>query len=276
MVGIDQTRGEPLTRDLKPDVYLARSGPVYDDLVREAAGPIFRSLCAIWTEMGLDPDNPFRGWLRPGSCALIKPNWVMDVNLSGGGIECLVTHSTLLFYMIRWCAQAMQGHGRIIVGDCPIQGCDFSALLRHTRMQEVVDAVARAYPDLRLDVEDWRLTVLRRAGGPCRRPVYTDQTLRGSPVEVAEHYTVLDAGRESFLEEISDCSNRFRVTMYQPSLLQAHHRPGVHQYLIRNDVLDADLLINLAKLKTHEKAGLTGAMKNLVAQTGTRNICHTI
>lgn len=134
MVGIDQTRGEPLTRNLKPDVYLARSGPVYDDLVREAAGPIFRSLCAIWTEMGLDPDNPFRGWLRPGSCALIKPNWVMDVNLSGGGIECLVTHSTLLFYMIRWCARpcrvtggslwaTVRSKGAIFPLCCGTRGC---------------------------------------------------------------------------------------------------------------------------------------------------------
>src|SRR5208283_2541819 len=37
---------------------------------------------------------------------------------------------------------------------------------------------------------------------------------------------------------------------------------------VRNEVLDADLLINLAKMKTHEKAGLTGAMKNLVGVNG--------
>ena len=183
-------------------------------------------------------------------------------------MDCLITHSTLVQCMIRCCAAAMKGRGRVVIGDCPLQGCDFPALMRHSGMQEIVAAANRDYPDLRLDVEDWRLTVLHRASGFRLNPVYTDQTLRDGDVAVSEHYTVLDAATESYLEEISDYADRFRVTMYQPSLLQANHRPGVHKYLVRNDALDADLFLNLAKMKTHEKAGLTAAMKNLVGVNG--------
>jgi len=258
----------PIEGNLKPDVFLAQCAPIYDDSSSGRLGPTFQAMRAIWITMGLSPDNPFQKWLAPGGCAVIKPNWVLDVNRGGGSMDCLVTNSTLIESLIRWCAEGMLGQGRVIVGDCPIQGCDFQALMRHTRMNEVVQAIGRDYPKLTLEIADWRLTVLRRNGESCGHPVYTDQTLRDCQVEVSEKYTVLDTGEESFLEEISDCSDRFRVTMYKPSLLQSHHRLGTHQYLVRNEVLDADLLINLAKMKTHEKAGLTGAMKNLVGVNG--------
>jgi uncharacterized protein (DUF362 family) len=257
-----------VTRELKSDVFLAHCPASYDDPWPGTRGPVYQSLCALWNAMGLDPNNPFGEWLAPGGYAVIKPNWVMDVNRSGQGMDCLVTHSTLVEFMIHGCAVAMKGRGRVVVGDCPLQGCDFPALMRQTRTHEVVNAAKRNYPELQLDVEDWRLTVLHRASGSSKNLIYTDQKLRHGDVAVSERYTVLDAASESFLEEISDYADRFRVTMYQPSLLQANHRRGVHKYLIRNDALDADLFINLAKMKTHEKAGLTAAMKNLVGVNG--------
>ncbi len=42
------------------------------------------------------------------------------------------------------------------------------------------------------------------------------------------------------------------------------HAPGRHRYSVANSVLDADVFINLPKLKTHCKAGMTVALKNLV------------
>ena len=40
--------------------------------------------------MGREPENPFRQQLARGGLAVIKPNWVMDINPTGGGIECLM------------------------------------------------------------------------------------------------------------------------------------------------------------------------------------------
>jgi len=58
------------------------------------------------------------------------------------------------------------------------------------------------------------------------------------------------------------------VTMYDPDLLKRTHSRGTHQYLVARDVIDADVVINLPKLKTHKKAGLTGALKNMVGING--------
>ena len=69
---------------------------------------------------------------------------------------------------------------------------------------------------------------------------------------------------------MSNAADKFRVSDYDPGITTSSHRRGCHRYLIAGSVLDADLLINLPKLKTHQKAGLTGALKNLVGTVGSK------
>jgi uncharacterized protein (DUF362 family) len=49
--------------------------------------------------------------------------------------------------------------------------------------------------------------------------------------------------------------------MYHPDWLKRTHGLGKHQYLIARDVIEADVVINVPKLKTHKKACITGARK---------------
>ena len=81
-------------------------------------------------------------------------------------------------------------------------------------------------------------------------------------------YTLIDLGRESLLADIEDRAARFRVTMYDHRLMRQHHAEARHEYLLANSVLDADLVINAPKLKTHLKAGVTAALKNLIGING--------
>jgi uncharacterized protein (DUF362 family) len=251
---------------INPAVFLARCPPTYGDW-RGKGATVAGALRGVWQAMNLDPVNPFQGWLKRGGFAVIKPNWVSHFNGSGGGLECLVAHASLISCIADWCAAAMQGEGRVVIGDCPVQGCNFPALMQATGMLAVAAMLQEKYPRVRFDIEDWRLTIWK----PTARKHCDCES--GGPqnvcdADVAVHYTEVDVGGGSFLEEIADYADRFRVTMYNPKLLLPHHRPGVHQYLIRKDVLEADLLINLAKMKTHEKAGLTAALKNVVGVNG--------
>ena len=76
----------------------------------------------------------------------------------------------------------------------------------------------------------------------------------------------------SLLEPIaSDRRVDFRVTMYNPDLMRQTHGRGRHQYLIAREVIEADVVINVPKLKTHRKAGITGALKNLVGINGNKD-----
>jgi hypothetical protein len=58
------------------------------------------------------------------------------------------------------------------------------------------------------------------------------------------------------------------VTGYDAEATPQHHGGGRHEYLMSKTALDADLVINLPKLKTHRKAGMTCALKNLVGLNG--------
>lgn len=239
-----------------PDVFMARCHPAYDAVPGDGTRRVRQALRGIWSAMGFDPDNPFKDFLGRGSLAVIKPNWVMHCNAAGHGLDCLVTHASLIYYLADWCAAAMDGRGRIIVGDAPIQSCRFDALQAGTGMPALAASLRKAYPDIDLSIEDWRLTIQNGDGR------------EAAGCAAGAGFSELDCGADSFLEEVAAWSDRFRVGDYNPDLLQPHHRPGVHTYLVRNDVLDADLLINAAKMKTHKKAGLTGALKNLVGING--------
>jgi uncharacterized protein (DUF362 family) len=206
--------------------------------------------------------------LAPGGKAVIKPNWVMDVNPNGNTLDSLITHSAIIKHVIDWCAAAMQGEGSIVIGDCPLQSCDFDRMLRFSRVGDIVDLARRQYPNLDIKLEDWRLTIMRgKAGGG--KDSRRDQLHRADHDErMQRDYALVDLGKESFLEDIAEFSEEFRVTCYNSDLMMDHHRPGKHEYLITKRVFDVDLVINLPKMKTHIKAGLTGALKNLVGING--------
>ncbi|MFO1497108.1 MAG: DUF362 domain-containing protein [Verrucomicrobiota bacterium] len=85
-----------------------------------------------------------------------------------------------------------------------------------------------------------------------------------------DRYTLFDLAADSLLEPITGDAN-FRVTMYDPEELAKTHRAGRHQYLLARDVFEADVVLNLPKLKTHRKSGLTAALKNLVGINGNKD-----
>jgi hypothetical protein len=72
----------------------------------------------------------------------------------------------------------------------------------------------------------------------------------------------------SHLEPISHRGGGFGVSDYSTAALHSRQGVGRHRYLIAGSVLEADLIINLPKMKTHQKAGITGALKNLVGCNG--------
>jgi hypothetical protein len=89
-------------------------------------------------------------------------------------------------------------------------------------------------------------------------------------MQAEDRFTLFDLGRQSLLEPISANGNRFRVAWYDPRLMARTHHPGVHQYLVAKEVVEADVIINLPKLKTHRKAGVTCALKNLIGINGNK------
>jgi uncharacterized protein (DUF362 family) len=229
------------------------SNTVY--LVREegasyAAGAAGRLLARALADAGASLSELIGG----AALVVVKPNWVYHENRGGEGLDCMVTHSSLVEAIVSEVAKCR--HARIVVGDAPVQGCDFGALWRACDLSRLA-----ARFDGRVAIRDFRLKTRDGASFASRH------NESGRPREA---YIEFDLGRESRLEPVTNGAG-FRVTMYDPDALAAAHAPGVHRYLVAREVIEADVVINVSKLKTHRKAGLTGALKNAVGINGLKD-----
>ncbi len=190
----------------------------------------------------------------------IKPNWVMHAEHPEFPVEALITAPALIDAVITACLEQYPRAEWITVGDVPLQSCEWEKMAA----QSGLDAVRKKFegrtgPVIRfLDLRRERF--IRQEGFLVPDPAPHD----GDPLGYRE--VILD--QASHLDEVSDARTSFRVSDYDPGLTTSNHRNGYHRYMIACSVLEADLFINLPKMKTHQKAGITGALKNLVGING--------
>lgn len=196
--------------------------------------------------------NPLGRYVAPGNQVLIKPNLVMHYNASGDGEECLYTQVSVVDAVIKYVVRALDGTGKIIVGDAPMQRCEFDLLAQNSGYHDLIEKWKKVGVDICLC--DFRNTMA--------------EVVDGIVVEKKTHHNeavTVDLADYSCFSGLSELHLRnMRVTCYDPRICQEHHKIGKHEYLISKDVLDADVIINIPKPKTHRKAGVTAALKNLV------------
>jgi hypothetical protein len=193
---------------------------------------------------------------------VVKPNWVRHEVSPRFPISALVTNTGLLTAVLEACLDKYPRATSISVCDVPLQSCEWDLLVRQAALQPLIDRYAH-YHRPRVQFLDLRMERYRSEDGFLTRQ---EQGV-GDPLGYSE--VVLDA--RSFLDPISDGNPSFRVSDYSPRETDRAHRKGHHRYLIANTVLASDLFINVPKLKTHQKSGITGALKNLVGINGKKS-----
>lgn len=202
--------------------------------------------------------GPFGGLIEPGARVLIKPNFVLHHNQGNGGMDPMITHQSVVKAVVS--AALQSDAAEVLVGDAPIQTCDFPALLRETALDAWAETLVKANARFR-GVKDFRRTTSKYVNGV---------RIADENVLPEDEFVLFDLGSESLLEPITDDKDDFRVTCYDPRLLAKTHGRGRHRYLVAKDVIAADVVINLPKLKTHKKAGITCALKNLIGINGNK------
>jgi uncharacterized protein (DUF362 family) len=232
--------------------------------------PVYRVVRKLLFDYGLDAArfgtsawNPLGHLAPPGGTIVIKPNLVLHEVSYLLGQRCLCTDGAVVRPIVDYALRAVGSTGRVVIADAPLQGGDFSKILAQTGIDAVVDHWQRqgahvSVIDLR---RDW--AVLSEDGTQILR----HQSLPGDPAG----YTTIDLGQHSFLDDLSRAGASFSVTDYDEQVTNRHHVVGRHEYMLSNTVLHADAVINVPKLKTHQKAGLTAAMKNFVGINGSKD-----
>jgi len=250
-----------LVKSKTPLAALASANPAlrgYDSgrYIYELVDALFDTWAAHGGDQGTSGSDPIGILIPAGSRVLLKPNWVYHENRGGGPLGCLVTDTELIRAVLAYVLRA--DPARVIIADSPLQSCDFSVLRARLRLDDLVSWAASC--GHRVEIRDLRLRTLDSGVWRMRQ--------RSNGRDPARDYVLFDLGSLSFLEEVSADSRRFRVTKYDPVLMESAHRKGRHCYLIAREVLESDVIVNLPKLKTHCKAGMTGALKNVVGING--------
>ena len=238
--------------------------PELPGMAGRSPNPIFGLVRGVFRDLGLDAAhfgtphwNPLGDLVKPGGRIVVKPNWVLHANQGVGGMDCMITHPAVLRAVLDYVF--LTRPAQVVLGDAPLQGCDFEKLQDHAGLRAVIaDFQSRGRP---LVVRDFRRTIARQQDGM----YFVAEELRPE-----SDYVLVDLGADSLLEPISKDWRKFRVTVYDPRLMWRHHRPGRHRFLIARDILEADLVVNVPKLKAHKKAGITCCLKNLIGINGNK------
>jgi uncharacterized protein (DUF362 family) len=204
-------------------------------------------------------------FIQPGDRVVLKPNWVKEHDERHPGPdhwEHVVTHPAIIEAVALWAASRLQGRGSITICDAPQTDSSFEAIRKYCRLEELLDRCCRAHPAINFQILDLRPEEWQAVDG-----VTVSKTkLPGDPLGVT-HVRLNEASE--FVEY--DRAGRLYGASYDMAETNAKHRGATHEYLLCRTPMDADVLINLPKLKTHKKVGLTCALKNLVGINANKN-----
>jgi len=187
-----------------------------------------------------------------GKRILIKPNWVRHC-ISVNDKWCLCTNESLILTALAILLE--MNPASIIIADAPIQGCNWDKLLSGYFFDK-----CKYYSGIYhvpIVIKDFRKVVYNSV---------TNEIIKDDRSNT--NYIIFDMGKRSFLEPITEDRNKFRVTCYNPDEMSKTHRKGVHKYCIAKEVFESDIILTMPKMKTHQKAGVTNAMKILVGVNG--------
>ena len=223
-----------------------------------------KSSCIVATGQTFDSAFDFISSVLPEGRfrkIVIKPNWVKHQDHPEFPIAALVTDTRVIEAVIDACLAKYCQLEQIIVGDVPLQSCNWDLLAAQVGLSRLLEKYQNRKPLVRFC--DLRRERFRAQNGfyvPQREGVFGDP----------DGYREVALGERSFLEPISEESLTFRVSNYDPAETTSSHSRGTHKYLIAGSALDCDLFINLPKLKCHQKTAVTGALKNLVGINGNK------
>lgn len=232
--------------------------------ISEENNQVYDMIRNIFYELKMDIDNygkktwnPFKEIINENDTVLIKPNMVSHLNPSESnekrGLECLVTHPSVLRCVIDYVYIALKGTGKIIVADAPIQDCDFNYLKRkagYSRIENFYQKVGIT------DFEIYDLRDVVLVSNNRKKVQKSNKSNRFSS-------TIVNLGTESYFYG-KEYNGKLRITNYYSRDVNEHHTKDRQEYCVNNICLKADVIISLSKPKTHRLAGYTGALKNFI------------
>jgi uncharacterized protein (DUF362 family) len=194
--------------------------------------------------------------INPADKVIIKPNWVNHCHLDRpDDWDYVITHPDVITAVITKVLQFLGKEGEIVICDSPEGETDFARLLSRYPLDLWKEkAHAKGVRLSLLDLRDfcWKKNdgiIVNRTRLPGDPAGNVDVNLRGE--------------RSEFYNHTKSPRGYYGADFNMAETNQAHD--GFNNlYRVSKTVIEADVFINIPKMKTHKKGGITCCLKNLV------------
>jgi uncharacterized protein (DUF362 family) len=222
----------------------------------------FRLLGLDAAHYGTADWNPLGDLVRPGDRVVLKPNLLAEAHaLRPEEWIQVITHGSVIRAVLDYVLLALKGKGEVSVMDGPQYDSDWDRIMNRSGLRDVVQYCSSVadVPIQLLDLRDYQQEV--RDDVICNRIKLPSDPQGGMQVDLGEYSALTN----------HEGAGRYYGSDYDQTETNGHHSGGKHEYRISRTATAADVFINIPKLKTHKKVGVTLCMKNLVGINLGRN-----
>jgi len=238
-----------------------------DNMVYSAVRNLFIELELDKAHLGTNLWNPFKDFINPLDHIVIKPNLVFDSHpLGNAGVEAMLTNGSIIRPVIDYILLATNGKCKITICDVPLQSANWQKIIEQTGLKKLVEFYQSVNIDIHLLDLRYEIAWLNE-----EHIIFRKEKKVRDPLG----YKIVDLKDKSYLVDISKDYKKFEITDYGLGTVSKHHNKIKNEYFVCGTILDADVFINVPKLKTHRKGGITGCLKNIIGINGDKSwIAH--
>ena len=209
-------------------------------------------------------ENIDLSWMKinPGETVVLKPNFVKEsVYGNEESWEHVITSRKVIEIVSEYVGSKLNGSGKIIVCDAPQTDSSFDKIIKLVGLEEIAQKIRKKHKiefEI-LDMRDFEWVSEQEV-------IVERKDLKGDP----SGKVAFNLGRQSLFYGHSG-EGKYYGADYDQGAINKHHRGETQEYLISMTPIIADVFINLPKLKTHKKTGVTLSLKNLVGINADKN-----
>lgn len=225
----------------------------------DSSNDVYATVRQLFADLGFDKAhfgtpswNPLGEIIKPGMTVFIKANTVVHQHEKKKDLFSVIVHPSIIRVVLDYVCKALENNGTIIIGDSQLYSSNYDKMLIASGLGELLQWYQNQ-TNVKIEWFDLRMNRARRTWLYGR---WAREKIEHDPLG----YQFVDLGDKSRFVGIDPARLRIAVASYKNMF--KHHSNGRHEYLFPGSFLKSDVVINIAKLKTHRRTAVTLALKN--------------
>lgn len=200
--------------------------------------------------------------IKENDVVVIKPNLIRQgLFNTTKNWDCVITGRDLIRQVCEYVCKKVSSRGRVIICDAPQTDSDFNEICKLLELQELIQHCFATY-NICVELYDLRQEIWITDSEIVESRAKSDGDPNGNIVFNLKQQSL-------FYGHIGE--GKYYGADYDTSIVNNHHAGLTQEYLLARTPFIADVFINLPKLKTHKKTGVTLSLKNVVGINTDKN-----